>query len=256
MCTHNQKIGIRPTFHQLLFPSVVILIFHSIMSSAYGLRIVLQNASTYPFLMKNRFRRCCTILLHVIGMGGFAFHLDYLVDLLYNMRDRIRNQLPLEDDASDVKAIEEENTDEQTNNGPKLVSDRRKRGAIRRSRGSKMSVVSNVGSVYENENDGSNEKGGRAENECDDDNVDLEKKDIVMELKDCKTAELGNENPISLDDELREGDRVLKANDRRVSYSLDQPTLKEATKGWNCMKTTRKFQIHKPLFPMSKGARE
>ena len=77
------------------FPSfpVAILILHSAFSSAYGLRVVLQNAARFPFLMGSRLRRCCTILLHVIGMGGFAFHLDYLVEMLNNFRHKFGRRL-------------------------------------------------------------------------------------------------------------------------------------------------------------------
>ena len=72
--------------------------------------------------MKNGFRRFCTISLHVIGMGGFAFHLDYLVDLLYNMRDRIQNQLPTDAHA----AAENGFTDGRTKDARNLESNSQK----------------------------------------------------------------------------------------------------------------------------------
>ena len=80
------------------FPTAgVVLVFHSILSSTYGLRILLENASRYPFLMRTRFRQFCSILMHVIGMGGFAFHLDYLVDLLQTFKARMDRSLSRDD---------------------------------------------------------------------------------------------------------------------------------------------------------------
>ena len=40
--------------------------------------------------MKSRFRRCCTYLLHLMGTGGVAFHLDFLMELWLNFKRNVR----------------------------------------------------------------------------------------------------------------------------------------------------------------------
>ena len=61
---------------------VVVLLTHNCVSSFYGLSIIVRQPEAYPRLWKTRFRRCCTCLLHLLGLGSLALHWDYFVDSL------------------------------------------------------------------------------------------------------------------------------------------------------------------------------
>ena len=65
---------------------LVVLIIHNCIATFYGLSILIRQPDTYPRLWKTKLRRCCTFLLHLLGLGSLVFHLDYLADLIsYNV---------------------------------------------------------------------------------------------------------------------------------------------------------------------------
>ena len=58
------------------------LIFHNCAATFYGLSILIRQPVAYPRLWKTKFRRGCTSLLHLLGLGSLVFHLDYVADLI------------------------------------------------------------------------------------------------------------------------------------------------------------------------------
>lgn len=65
---------------------LVALIIHNCVASFYGLSILVRQPDAYPRLWKTKFRRFCTCLLHLLGLGSLAFHLDYLADLIISRK--------------------------------------------------------------------------------------------------------------------------------------------------------------------------
>ena len=78
------------------FSLVFILVVHSIVSSIYGLCTLRRNPTLYPLLWGSRFRQCLTCLLHLVGLGAVAYHLNSITEKLINDLDDgsfIRRQL-------------------------------------------------------------------------------------------------------------------------------------------------------------------
>ena len=60
----------------------LVLLAHIGVSSYYGLSNLMRQPKSYPWLWKTKLRRICTFILHLMGLGGIAYHLDYLHDLI------------------------------------------------------------------------------------------------------------------------------------------------------------------------------